>query len=189
MSFAFNLSVWCSCARVLEPSKEMLNHPARFSKIGIPLAALQARRVNDFPADLLGGFMFSLRRFAVPVALLAAFLVMGCENEHPANIPENALLSSEGNGVLTATAPHDGNVYLYDVNADRVVYSGAIAKGQVVSVNTDADKVTIDGQVRADRTLNQWNKHRIYFDDTPVTVHEHITVDEIRVAPASQPAM
>jgi hypothetical protein len=130
------------------------------------------------------------RHFAVPATVLAAlFLIAGCENDHPANIPPDAMLSSEGNGLLTQTAARDGTVYIYDVNADRVVYSGAVAKGQVVTINTDQNKITIDGQVRADRILNQWNKHRIYFDDAPVTVHEHITLDETRVVPTTQPGM
>ena len=133
--------------------------------------------------------MNALRQFAVPAVLVAAFFVMGCENDHPANIPTNAMLSSEGNGILTATAPHDGTVYIYDVNGDRMVYSGAVAKGQVVTINTDQNKVTVDGQVKADRILAQWDKHRIYFDDAPVTIREHITIDETRLAPATQPGM
>jgi hypothetical protein len=133
--------------------------------------------------------MSAIRQFAVSIFCLSAFLVMGCENDHPANIPENAMLSSEGNGVLTATAPHDGTVYIYDVNGDRMVYSGAVARGQVVSINTDQNKVLVDGQVRADRILAQWNKHRIYFDEAPVAIREHITVDETRLVPATQPGL
>lgn len=133
--------------------------------------------------------MTRLRQFAVPATILAAFLLAGCENDHPANVPENAMLSSEGNGVLTATATHDGTVYLYDINADRVVYSGAVARGQVVTINTDQNKITVDGQVRADRILNQWNKHRIYFDESPVVVHEHVIIDETHVVPTTEPGM
>ena len=133
--------------------------------------------------------MTTVRQFAVPAMIFAAFLCAGCENEHPANIPGNAMMTSEGNGVIAATAPHDGTVYIYDVNGDRVVYSGAVAKGQVVTINTDHNQITIDGQVKADRILNQWDKHRIYFDNTPVTVHEHITIDQTTVTPTTQPGM
>ena len=127
--------------------------------------------------------MTVVRHFAIPVAVLAAFALAGCENEHPNNIPGVAQMNVQGNGVITATAPHDGTVYVYDVGADRVIFSGAVAKGQVITVNTDQNKVLVDNQVRSDRTLNQWNKHRIYFDDTPLT-SKHVTVDETVITPS-----
>ncbi len=108
------------------------------------------------------------RFLTVPIAACAFLLVAGCENMHPNNIPGNAMLMAEGNGVLASTAPHDGTVYVYDVGADRLIYSGAVTKGQVVTVNTDQNKVLVNGEVRSDRTLNQWNKHRIYFDHAMV---------------------
>jgi len=133
--------------------------------------------------------MSLLRQIGVLTLCFAAILVVGCENEHPANIPGDAMLNSEGNGLLAATAPHDGTVYIYDVNGDRVVYSGAVAKGQVVTLNTDQNKITVDGQVRADRILNQSDKHRIYFDDSPVVVREHVIIEETPVTVAPKPGI
>ncbi len=98
------------------------------------------------------------------------------------------MVISEGNGVLTATATHAGTVYIYDVNGDRVVYSGAVASGQSVQVNTDQNKIMVDGQVRADRILNQWDKHRIYFDDTLPSDRQHTMMnDNSAPTPVAQP--
>jgi len=124
--------------------------------------------------------MFALRQVSVLAMVLVSLVIAGCENAHPANIPENALMGSEGNGVLASTAPQDGHVYVYDVGGDRMVYSGAVAKGQSVVVNTDQNMITVDGKVRADHILNQGDKHRIYFDETPATA-QHVTVEETTV--------
>ena len=112
--------------------------------------------------------MFTLRHLAFPVALCTVLCVVGCENMHPNSIPPQAMLSTEGNGLITATAPRDGTVYVYDVGADRLVYSGAVTKGQVVTVNTNDNRIVVDNQARSEHTLNTWNKHRVYFDNTPL---------------------
>ena len=105
--------------------------------------------------------------FVVPLAACAmTFAVFGCENQHPMNIPSSAMISTQGNGVVSSTAQHDGMVYVYDVNADKLDYSGKVMAGDAISVNTDQNTIMINAQTVQSKTLNTGNKHRIYFDDS-----------------------
>jgi hypothetical protein len=110
-----------------------------------------------------------VNRLIVPMAACAVSLaIFGCENQHPMNIPPTALISTEGNGVVTATAQHDGTVYVYDVGADRLDYSGMIMQGDTVTVNTEQNEILVNSKPVQTKTLNQGNKHRVYFDTTPM---------------------
>ncbi|MBV8780355.1 MAG: hypothetical protein JO353_03060 [Phycisphaerae bacterium] len=113
--------------------------------------------------------MFNLSRLLVPVVAGALVIgAVGCENQHPLNIPATAMIATSGNGTVTSTALHDGSVYVYDVNADRLDYSGPVVRGDTVTVNTDNNEILINSQVKATKMLNTGNKHRIYFDLNPV---------------------
>ena len=109
------------------------------------------------------------RLSALCVPLLAAgftLSITACENMHPNNIPATSMLGTEGNGTVVATAQHSGTVYVYDVGADRIDYSGPVIRGDTVTVNTDSNEIMINSIPKATKTLNTGNKHRIYFDST-----------------------
>ena len=118
--------------------------------------------------------MNSMSRLFVPVTACAlTFAAFGCENQHPMNIPTTAMIASQGNGVVTSTAQHDGMVYVYDVNGDRLDYSGPVMMGDTITVNTDQNMIMVNSKTVATKTLNQGNKHRIYFDSNPMNMPEH----------------
>ena len=104
--------------------------------------------------------MRSARVLFVPIATCAMSLAMfGCENQHPMNIPSTAMISTQGNGVVSGIAQHDGMVYVYDVGADRLDYSGPVVSGDSVTVNTDQNAImvnakTVGGRRRSIRSIS-----------------------------------
>src|SRR5687768_24119 len=91
---------------------------------------------------------------AVVVAAGLALWSAGCTVErHPA-VPADARMAAEGDGKVSATATEAGMVYISDRHENRLLYSGDIKSGEVVSVDPEANQVTIDGRVVQDKTLH-----------------------------------
>lgn len=110
--------------------------------------------------------MANTRSIAIAVPLLSAiglFILAGCESDRMANIPPGATISASGNAQLTFTAPQTGTIWVYDVNNDRIVYSGSLAGNQSVSVDPVANQITVEGRVVMDKGMNNGDQLRIYF--------------------------
>jgi len=104
------------------------------------------------------------RSRAVTVFWFVAVAVFwGCQEDRVNNIPAGATLSASGNSQLTYTATADGTAWVYDVNDDRVDYSGALSAGQSLMVNPDTKQILVDARVVSDKTMNGGAQHRIYF--------------------------
>ena len=75
--------------------------------------------------------MKRISHFAAPAALGAA-LVMGAagcsSNEHPDAVPASATELTAGTQQISAVAPKDGTVYVYDISADKPLYVGSVNK-------------------------------------------------------------
>jgi len=95
--------------------------------------------------------------------VLALAIFGGCQEDRINNIPPGATLSSSGNSQLTYTSSSDGTVWVYDVNNDRIDYSGTLLAGQSVVVNPDTRQITVDSRIVSDKAMNQGAQHRIYF--------------------------
>jgi hypothetical protein len=57
-------------------------------------------------------------------------------------------------------------IWVYDVNSDRIIYSGGLAGNQSVSVDPVANQITVDGRIVFDKGLNNGDQVRIYFQPT-----------------------
>lgn len=113
---------------------------------------------------------------------VSAMAFVGCAHERPMEVPANARLTTEGNGKLAMMAPDDGTVYVYDVPADRIVYSGKVEKGQTVALDPDKDQVMINGRVATERVLHRGRQHRIFFQPSgTATVERRTTVEKTHV--------
>ena len=112
--------------------------------------------------------MKALRHIASVAIVSAASAVFlpGCGSDMPTQIPSDASLKSEGQGRLTFTAPDDGMVYLYDAHSDRLMYSGKVNRGQVLSVDVDNDRLMLDNKMLMEERLPRANERRIYFEPT-----------------------
>ena len=90
-------------------------------------------------------------------------LTAGCTPDRPPDVPGNALEGSIGNGLVTFTAPSDGTVYIDDIDTQKLVYQGAVNKGDEVRIDTDNNKINIAGRTVTENTMNTGSKHGIYF--------------------------
>jgi hypothetical protein len=111
--------------------------------------------------------MLKSRYLAIPTCVLATALFFGCQTDRVNNIPPSAMLASSGNAQLTYTAQSDGTVWVYDVNNDRIDYSGPLMANQSIVVDSTTRQITVDGRIVSDKTLNSGAQHRIYFQ--PIT--------------------
>ena len=110
--------------------------------------------------------MYAFRHFAAPAAALCIGVgILGCSSEPKAEqVPATATMSVQGDQDLTFTAPHDGEVYVYDASARKLLYSGHIEKGQHLSIDPDKDKIMVDNRLALEKDIHAGNRHRIYFD-------------------------
>lgn len=116
----------------------------------------------------------------VLVASALVFVVAGCAVERPEEVPGDALLVSEGQDTLAFRATSDGRVYVYDVNGDRIVYSGEIRRGETIKVDAEKNRVSIADRTVFEKGLAWNNQHRLYFDPHG-DVERRVTVEETTV--------
>ena len=109
--------------------------------------------------------MFRFSQIAAPAVLGTGLLVgvAGCRNDRD-TIPADATMISSGSEEVTAVAPNDGTVYVFDDTSNRTVYVGRVRKGDSVRVDAKDDKVMFDGKTAVEREL--WDDHRyqVFFD-------------------------
>ena len=113
--------------------------------------------------------MFRLSQFAAPAIVGAAlFAGAGCASDRPDEVPANATMISEGTKNIIATAPHDGEVYVWDKTADKMVYSGKVARGDSVRVDAKHNKVFFNDKLAVEKDLTDDHNYRVFFDQADV---------------------
>lgn len=78
-------------------------------------------------------------------------------------VPREARILERGRGELSTRVNGRGMVYLYDVNDERVVWSGTVRDGERVTIDPENDRASVDGRLVYDRNLERNHEHRIYF--------------------------
>jgi len=79
-------------------------------------------------------------------------------------VPRDAVMLQEGGGSIGVRARNNGTVYLYDIEDQRVVWSGQIRNGDRFSLDADADTAAINGRsVYHDESVRR-HRHRIFID-------------------------
>ncbi len=84
----------------------------------------------------------------------------------PMSSPAAQLMDS-GNGMVHYTAPDAGTVYVFDHNAQRLMWSGPVMKGQTVDIDTQRNQIRASGRVVADKLMSGANRHDIFFEASP----------------------
>ena len=81
-------------------------------------------------------------------------------------IPAGARLAREidTNAGVSYKAPHDGKLYVYDADSNRVIWSGTIRDGERFSIDSKDGRATIEGQsvLNNNRDLNPDHRYRLY---------------------------
>jgi hypothetical protein len=124
--------------------------------------------------------MTVLCKFAVVgVAALACLSAGGCASEGGA-IPATADMVVEGNKQLTYQAPREGVIYVFDDDANRLIYTGNVNRGQTLSIDTREDDITIDGRRATEWDLDPDHRIQVYFEERPGVGARRVVVEEER---------
>jgi hypothetical protein len=94
-----------------------------------------------------------------------AFLA-GCAVERPPEVPANAIVATSGQDHLSYSVSSHGTIWVYDVNGNKILYSGKVDDGQVVVVDTTAHDITIDGRVVVNKDVDHGPTYRVFFQAT-----------------------
>ena len=112
-------------------------------------------------------FMVTIRNTCVALlSSLGMFAAVGCAERHN-SIPSSARLVAEDQGRSDFVAPSDGDVFVEDRSANKLLYSGKINEGERLRVDPMDDKLTINGQVVRDQRIRDLNNIRVFFRADP----------------------
>lgn len=78
-------------------------------------------------------------------------------------IPGGAKILDQGKGALRARTRAPGTLYLYDVDDQRIVWSGRVHSGQDFAVDPNNDRAVLDSDPVYRQNLERTHTHRIYF--------------------------
>ena len=78
-------------------------------------------------------------------------------------VPKDARVVDSGTERLTFTVPDDGSVYLYDEDARTVVWDERVRDGDRVSVDTDNNRIDVNGRAQSRLDLNSEHRFRLYY--------------------------
>jgi hypothetical protein len=123
--------------------------------------------------------MSNSRHIAVIVTLAAVLVAAGCRHDRHPSVPARAMMLSEGDGRLAASAEGPGTFYVVDERSNEIRYSGKVERGQSITVDPRENEIRVDDRVVSENRLNSGNRHRIFFDRGEV-VRERITIEERR---------
>jgi hypothetical protein len=111
--------------------------------------------------------MIRLSHFAASAAVGTALLVgaAGCSHERGDQIPSTASEISAGKESVTATAPHDGMVYIWDQSANKQLYTARVNQGDTVRVDAKHNKIFMNDKLvtKRDDLINDHN-YKVFFD-------------------------
>jgi hypothetical protein len=107
----------------------------------------------------------ALRTWAIAliVAVAASLLGAGCTATGKNAIPPGTDRVTSGEGPIDYRAQHDGDIWIYDADSKKMVYTGPVRDGDRVRVNTGANQILVGGRTVSERPLNGDHKYEIYF--------------------------
>src|SRR5437870_12257623 len=92
-----------------------------------------------------------------PRAILFACVVFtcligaGCTQTGKNAIPSGADRVASGRGSIDYRAMRDGEIWVYDVDTQKMVYNGQVRDGDRVRVDTTANQIVVGGRTVSDR--------------------------------------
>ncbi len=84
----------------------------------------------------------------------------------PDALMPSAIVTMDGTDPQTLKAPADGQVSVYDLTIDNLIYSGLIHKDQLLVIDPASRNVTIDGKIANSKPLYGGDSLKILFDET-----------------------
>jgi hypothetical protein len=96
-------------------------------------------------------------------ALAAGLFLAGCTATGKNAIPSGADRVASGEGPIDYRAQRNGDIWVYDANTKKMVYTGPVNDGDRVRVNTGSNQILVGGRTVSERPLAGDHKYEIYF--------------------------
>ena len=106
---------------------------------------------------------FSRQCLATLLVGLVVGLLAGCA-DHPSEVPANGVKVAEGNQKLLYKAPESGTIFVYEDPGNRLIYRGAVKRGDTVELSTTDDRITINGKTVMEKGLGSGHNYKMFFD-------------------------
>src|SRR3954467_13160927 len=108
--------------------------------------------------------MLRFSQIAAPAVVAGALMLgSGCGPERCDEIPARAEVVGEGTRTVTANAPGDGTVYVWDKTANKMIYTGKVERGDVVTVDAHRNRVLFNDKTALDRNLIDDHNYKVFF--------------------------
>ena len=102
-----------------------------------------------------------------PIATLLVGLMFGvmagCA-DHPSEVPPNGVKVAEGNQKLLYKPSEPGTIFIFQDPDNRLIYRGAVRRGDTVELNTNDDRISINGKTVMEKGLSSGNTYKMFFD-------------------------
>jgi hypothetical protein len=107
----------------------------------------------------------ALRTWVISLAcgVAACLLGAGCTATGKNAIPLGSDRVASGTGTIEYRAQRDGDMWVYDTDSHKMVYTGPVHDGERIRVNTGSNQITVGGRTVSERPLSGEHKYEIYF--------------------------
>ena len=90
-------------------------------------------------------------------------LLAGCA-DHPSEVPANGVKVAEGNQKLLYKPSEPGTIFVYEDPGNRLIYRGAVKRGDNIELNTNDDRISINGKTVMEKGLGSGHNYKMFFD-------------------------
>ena len=99
------------------------------------------------------------------VISLGAVSMVGCTSHGRDAVPSDArtLTTGEGRELVSATAPHDGEMYVVDDTDNKLVWSGQVHRDDRIEVDGEAKAIKHNGRTASDAHVHRDHRYVIKF--------------------------
>jgi len=107
--------------------------------------------------------LISSQRIATLLVGLLAGVMVGCA-DHPSEVPANGVKVAEGNQKLLYKTPEAGTIFVFEDPGNRLIYRSAVRRGDTIELNTNDDRISINGKTVMEKGLGGGHNYKMFFD-------------------------
>jgi hypothetical protein len=104
-------------------------------------------------------------RHSIATLLVGLFVgvMAGCA-DHPSEVPADGVKVAEGNQKLLYKTPEAGTIFVYEAPDNRLIYRSAVRRGDTIELNTNDDRISVNGKTVMEKGLGSGHNYKMFFD-------------------------
>src|SRR5258706_12305658 len=87
----------------------------------------------------------------------------GCA-DHSSGVPADGVKVGAGKQKLFYKAPENGTIFIFECPDNRLIYRGAVRRGDTVELNTNDDRISVNGKTVMEKGLSTGQTYKMFFD-------------------------